>query len=102
LTATDDEFQTALKSSAAALDLAATSAGHAKATYEPKANGFLKQLVQWLQKHMTDAFEITYQGRAKTMTEWAKGKSIRDLSGLSPHETINFRDLVNTDRKSVV
>jgi hypothetical protein len=30
------------------------------------------------------------------MTEWAKGKSIRDLSGLSPHETINFRDLVNT------
>ncbi|MEI0746819.1 DUF6079 family protein, partial [Pseudomonas aeruginosa] len=23
-------------------------------------------------------------------------KSIRDLSGLSPHETINFRDLVNT------
>lgn len=45
---------------------------------------------------MSDAFEVTYQGRAKTMTEWAKGKSIRDLSGLSPHETINFRDLVNT------
>ncbi|MCB6554655.1 DUF6079 family protein, partial [Desulfovibrio desulfuricans] len=39
---------------------------------------------------------VTYQGRAKSMTEWAKGKSIRDLSGLSPHETINFRDLVNT------
>jgi succinate dehydrogenase flavin-adding protein (antitoxin of CptAB toxin-antitoxin module) len=45
---------------------------------------------------MSDAFEVTYQGRAKSMTEWAKGKSIRDLSGLSPHETINFRDLVNT------
>ena len=90
------EFQTALKSYAAALDLAATSSGHAKATYESKANGFLKKLVQWLQKHMSDAFEVTYQGRAKSMTEWAKGKSIRDLSGLSPHETINFRDLVNT------
>jgi hypothetical protein len=85
-----------LKSYAAALDLAATSSGHAKATYESKANGFLKKLVQWLQKHMSDAFEVTYQGRAKSMTEWAKGKSIRDLSGLSPHETINFRDLVNT------
>ena len=93
---TDEDFQAALKSYAAALDLAATSSGHAKATYESKANVFLKKLVQWLQKHMSDAFEITYQGRAKTMTEWAKGKSIRDLSGLSPHETINFRDLVNT------
>ncbi|BBL34631.1 hypothetical protein Nstercoris_00870 [Nitrosomonas stercoris] len=96
LKGTDEEFQTALKSYAAALDLAATSSGHAKATYESKADGFLKKLVQWLQKHMSDAFEVTYQGRAKSMAEWAKGKSIRDLSGLSPHETINFRDLVNT------
>jgi succinate dehydrogenase flavin-adding protein (antitoxin of CptAB toxin-antitoxin module) len=90
------DFMHSLKSYAAALDLAATSSGHAKATYESKANGFLKKLVQWLQKHMSDAFEVTYQGRTKSMTEWAKGKSIRDLSGLSPHETINFRDLVNT------
>ena len=90
------DFRQILKSYAAALDLAATSSGHAKATYESKANGFLKKLVQWLQKHMTDAFEVTYQGRAKSMTEWAKGKSIRDLSNLAPHETINFRDLVNT------
>ena len=96
LKSSDVEFQTALKSYAAALDLAATSSGHAKATYESKANGFLKKLVQWLQKHMSEAFEVTYQGRTKSMTEWAKGKSIRDLSGLSPHETINFRDLVNT------
>lgn len=96
LKGTDEEFQTALKSYAAALDLAATSSGHAKATYESKANGFMKKLVQWLQKHMSDAFEVTYQGRAKSMTQWAKGKSIRNLSGLSPHETINFRDLVNT------
>ena len=96
LKGTDEEFQAALKSYAAALDLAATSSGHAKSTYESKANGFLKKLVQWLQKHMTTAFEVTCQGRAKSMTEWAKGKSIRDLSGLSPHETINFRDLVNT------
>ncbi|MEA3639187.1 MAG: DUF6079 family protein [Lamprobacter sp.] len=96
LKGTDEELQTALKRYAAALDLAATSSGHAKATYESKANGFLKQLVQWLQKHMIEGFEVSYQGRTKSMTEWAKGKSIRDLSGLSPHETINFRDLVNT------
>ncbi|OCA02824.1 DUF6079 family protein [Akkermansia glycaniphila] len=92
----DEEFQTSLKSYAAALDLAATSSGHAKATYESKSNGFLRKLVQWLQMHMSEAFEVTYQGRSKSMTEWAKGKSIRDLSGVSPQETINFRDLVNT------
>jgi len=96
LKGTDDEFQVALKRYAAAIDLASTSSGNAKSTYESKANIFLKTLVQWLQKHMSDAFEITYQGRTKSMTEWAKGKSIRDLSGVSPHETINFRDLVNT------
>ena len=96
LKGTDEEFQTALKSYAAALDLAATSSGHAKSTYESKANGFLRKLVQWLQMHMSDAFDVTYQGRTKTLNEWVKGKSIRELSGILPHETINFRDLVNT------
>ncbi len=92
----DEEFQTALRNYAAALDLGSTSSGHAKAVYESKANGFLRELVQWLQKHMSDAFEITYQGQAKSMLKWATGKTIRELSGLSPHETINSRDLVNT------
>jgi hypothetical protein len=45
---------------------------------------------------MTTAFEVTYQGRSKSLTEWAKGQSIRELSGISSHERINFRDLVNT------
>ncbi|MFP4040014.1 MAG: DUF6079 family protein [Desulfosudaceae bacterium] len=92
----DDEFDSALKSYAAALDLASTSAGHARATYEAKANGFLRNLVKWLQKNMTKAFEVTYQGHAKLMAEWAKGKAIRELAGLSPDETINFRDMINT------
>ncbi len=103
LTNADDEFRTKLSNYAAALDLASTSSGHAKATYESKADnnnpnspGYLQQLVKWLQKHMTDAFEVTYQGRSKTITEWAEGKSIRDLSGIASHERINFRDLINT------
>jgi hypothetical protein len=98
LKGTDEEFQTALKSYAAALDLASSSSGHAKATYESKANGFLRDLVQWLQKNMTQAFDVTYQGRTKSMAEWAKakGSTIRSLSGIDPNETINFRDLVNT------
>jgi len=96
LTNTDDEFRTALYNYAAALDLASTSSGHAKFTYESKSSNYLRDLVQWLQKHMTTAFEITHQGRSKSIREWAKGKSIRDLSGIASHERINFRDLVNT------
>jgi len=96
LTKMDDEFRTALKGYAAALDLASTASGHAKATYESKASTFLRALVQWLQKSMTSAFEATYQGRAKPLTEWAKGKSIRELSGVGSAERVNFRDLVNT------
>jgi hypothetical protein len=36
------------------------------------------------------------RGVTKSLTEWAKGKSIRELSGIGSHERINFRDLVNT------
>ncbi|HFD39016.1 MAG TPA: ATP-binding protein, partial [Anaerolineae bacterium] len=92
----DDDFRNTLKFYAAALDLASTSSGHAKTTYESKANGFLRDLVGWLQEHMTDAFQVTYQGRTRSLVEWAKGHSIRDLSGLASYERVNFRDLVNT------
>ena len=91
-----EDFNLNLKNYAAALDLTTTSSGHAKATYQDKANGHLRKLVQWLQKHMSDAFTVTYQGRTKPILEWVKGKSIRELSGISPQETINFRDHVNT------
>ncbi len=96
LSSMDDEFRSALRSYAAALDLASTSSGHAKFTYESKASNFLRDLVQWLVKHMASAFEVTYQGRTKPLTAWAKGKSIRKRSGISPHERINFRDLIYT------
>jgi len=92
----DEAFHTALRSYAAALDLASTASGHAKSTYESKASGFLQELVQGLKENMITAFEVTYQGRAKPLIDWAKGKSIRELSGIAPNERINFRDLINT------
>ena len=96
LTNMHSEFRTVLGNYAASLDLASTSSGHAKSTYESKSSHFLRDLVQWLQKHMTDAFEVIYQGRSKSLIEWTKGKSVRELSGIGSHERINFRDLVNT------
>ena len=96
LTNLDEEFRAALSSYAAAVDLASTRSSQERIPYDQKSSGFLQDLVQWLQKQMATAFEVTYQGRTKSLMEWAKGKSIRELSGIGSHERINFRDLVNT------
>lgn len=96
LTGKDDAFDAAVRSYAAATDLASTASGHARGAYEAKAADFLKTMVQWLQRHMADAFSVTYQGRTKSLTEWTKGKSVRDLSGTAPSERISFRDFINT------
>ncbi len=95
LTGMDDRFRDTLRSYAAALDLASTSSGHAKATYESKASSFLRDLVNWLQEHMGSAFEVSHQGRRKALVEWAKGHSLREFSGISPAERINFRELID-------
>jgi len=95
LTGADDQFRETLRGYAAALDLASTSSGHPKATYESKASGFLRNLVGWLQEHMGSAFEIGHQGRRKALLDWARGHSFREVSGVAPAERINFRDLIN-------
>jgi hypothetical protein len=89
LKSADDKFRESLKSYAAALNLASTSSGNAKDTYEKKATGFLRELVNWLQDHMTTAFEVVYQGKAKPLLGWVAGKS------LGSSGRINVRDVVN-------
>jgi hypothetical protein len=84
----DEVFREELRRYAAALDLASTSAGQAKSTYESKAGHSLRTLVSWLQDHMLDAFQVTYQGQSRTMREWIR----RQPS--SPQAT-NVRDTVN-------
>jgi len=96
LTNMDEDFRKVLSNYAAATDLASTRSSQERVPYDQKASSFLRDLVQWLQKNMTTAFEVTHQGRTKSLAEWAKGKSIRELSGIGSHERINFRDLVNS------
>ena len=90
LTGQDDAFRQALKSCAAALDLASRASGHAKDVYEAKSSGFLRDLAKWLQEHMTTAFEVTYQGRTKPLVGWVKGK----LTATGARA--NVRDILNT------
>ncbi|MBW2638170.1 MAG: ATP-binding protein, partial [Deltaproteobacteria bacterium] len=96
LTGADDDFRETLRGYSASIDLASTSSGHRKNTLESKAEGFLDKLVKWFRENMTTAFDVTHQGRNKSLMEWTKGRNMRELAGIPSHERINFRDLINT------
>jgi hypothetical protein len=91
LAGADDEFRQALRQYAAALDLGSTASGHAKSTYEGKAGIALRKLTDWLRDHLTAAFEVSYQGKAKPLLEWIKGKLV-----VTGGARANVRDIVNT------
>lgn len=91
----DDAIRRHLSLYAAAQDLASTASGGAKLIYLEKANDALRDISNWLQEWLMTAYEVTYQGKAKTLEEWTKGISLRDKARLRPDERINFRDVVN-------
>lgn len=91
----DEDYKRYLSQYAAALDLASTASGGAKAVYLSKAQDALRSMSKWLQEKQMTAFEVTYQGKTKTLQDWSKGVSLRDRARLGPDERINFRDVVN-------
>ncbi|MCD6733430.1 MAG: DUF6079 family protein [Burkholderiaceae bacterium] len=91
----DDAIRRHLSFYAAAQDLASTASGGAKAIYLDKAKDALRDMSKWLQEKQMTAYEVTYQGKTKTLQEWTKGVSIRDKLRLGADERANFRDIVN-------
>ena len=91
----DDAIKRHLAFYAAAQELASTASGAAKAVYLDKAKAALRDMSKWLQDKQMTAFEVTCQGKTKTLQEWAKGVSMRDKLRLGPDERANFRDIVN-------
>ena len=91
----DEDYKRYLSQYAAALDLASTASGGAKAVYLSKAQDSLRAMSKWLQEKQMTAFEVTYQGKTKTLQDWSKGVSLRDRARLGADERINFRDVVN-------
>lgn len=91
----DDAFRRYLSFYAASLDLASTASGGAKAIYLDKAKDALRDMSKWLQDKQLTAFEVTYQGKSKTLQDWTKGVSVRDKLRLGADERANFRDIVN-------
>ncbi len=91
----DEDIKRHLAYYAAALDLASTASGGAKAIYLSKAQDFLHGMSKWLQEKQMTAYEVTYQGKTKSMQDWVRGVSLRDKARLGPEDRINFRDVVN-------
>ncbi len=91
----DDEIKRHLAFYAAALELASTAGGGAKKIYLDKSQDALRAMSKWLREKQMTAFEVTCQGRTKTLQNWVKGVSLRDKARLGPEERINFRDVVN-------
>ncbi|MBL8299346.1 MAG: hypothetical protein JNN30_13490 [Rhodanobacteraceae bacterium] len=91
----DEDYRRYLSQYAAALDLASTASGGAKAIYLSKAQDSLRSMSKWLQEKQMTAFEVTYQGKTKTLQDWSKGVSLRDRARLGSDERVNFRDVVN-------
>lgn len=89
------EIKGILQKYAAAHELASTASGGAKAVYLDKAKEALRDMSAWLQEKQMTAFEVSYQGKSKTLLDWVKGVSIRDKLRMGSDERANFRDIVN-------
>jgi hypothetical protein len=91
----DDAIKRHLAFYAASQDLASTASGGAKSVYQDKSKDALRDMSKWLQEKQMTAFEVTYQGKTKTLQGWATGVNIRDRLRLGSNERANFRDIVN-------
>lgn len=89
LTKPNETFRQSLQKYAAAVDLASTSSGQAKRSYEDKASSFREDLVKWLRENMNTAFDVTYQGKTKPFSEWFKAAKVKSFV------RDNVRDMVN-------
>ncbi len=92
----DDVFWWALRRFGAAMDLAANAGTYLKSIYELRSDEYLKELLSWLNDHIGVAYELTYQGRTRTLLRWSRGLNIRELGHIPPEEKISFREMMNT------
>ena len=90
----DEDFQQRLRQYTSASILALNSSGHSKSVYEKKAFLYQTQTAEWLQTHISQAFEVSYQGRTQPLLDWTIGQNIRELVELGEEERIHFRKLI--------
>lgn len=89
LTERDGEFVRALKLYGGARELSATASGSNKKIYGDKALEHLRTMTRWLQEKLTTVYEVTYQGKARSL-----GELLQTLFARSPSRG-SVRDYVD-------
>lgn len=85
----DSDFKKWLVRYAAARELAATGSGQSKKIFEQKSEDSFSSLSQWLSGRLLTAFDVTCEGRTRTLQAVTQGE-IRSTQG-----PVSVRDLVN-------
>jgi hypothetical protein len=65
----DEHFQRILTFYAAASELEKVAAAGTKHLYQEKVTDYLREVTKWLRDHMLEAFEVTYKGVAKKLSD---------------------------------
>lgn len=86
----DEEFDTSLALHAGAQALAAMASGENKRIYADKSEEYLGRLTQWLHKRIATSFQVTCEGRSKTLQEWVRSKIRGDPDRLSARDLVNL------------
>ena len=92
----DADFKATLARYAGAKALEAQSSGARKNIYAEKAGESFHALHELLRDHMLDGFRVTHGGRTQRIQNWVQGRSLRELSGITSGERINFWEVMRS------
>lgn len=89
-----EEFTHALKYYAASVALRAQATGTAQQAYRLKAEGYLADLISWIQTNVEHAFDVQYNGICKSLHEWRKSVTLQNASRLTESGRASARELI--------
>ena len=85
----DQDFEESLRLYAGAREQASTASGENRRIYEQKADSHLRRLTEWLRERMTTAFEVTCEGRSRSLREVIQGQMVAGDGRASVRELVN-------------
>jgi len=92
----NEEFTVPLRQFAAARELFSTSSGNAKHVYESKAQQYLHEMIYWMQEHIFEVFNITYQGSTRMLQSLLKPNAFQHFQMTKAQGAINFKEILDS------
>ncbi|MBN2286364.1 MAG: ATP-binding protein [Tissierellales bacterium] len=92
----DENFTEPLRLLAASRELFSTASGNAKRIYENKAQQYLHECIYWMQEHIFEAFNITYQGNTKILESWLQTNAFQRFQMTKAQGAINLKEIMDS------